>query len=334
MKPILPTVLALLCTSLFAQPVLTVADFAEVPGYQVPMYVGDHYGPGPATTTFNLDRSTAVLGTPADAYNVTPQATPYAGSFPGANYASRGLTDTTSFTYGLLNETGLYQYGNYSPTSHLILNNPELLIRLPMAFGDEWTDTWSGAGFNQGQNYSRSGTTTGTYNGVGTVQTPFGVFNNVARVQVDQTYFDVVGELIFAYASTNVYYFIQGFNRAIFTSSLLWVDIGFTGQQELVQQFSTFADPGAVGIAEVADPFGLSVFPNPADAQVELTFATAPTSTMDVELLDAAGRVLQQHRLAPAVTRFTLHVADLRAGTYLVRVTDGEAQRVLPLMVQ
>lgn len=334
MKPILSAALFLLCSSVIAQPVLTLVDLAEVPGYQVPLYVGTYYGPGPATTTFNLNRSTAVLGAPADAFNVTPQATPYAGSFPGANYASRGLTDTTTFTYGLLNETGLYQYGNYSPTSHVILNNPELLLRLPMNYGDTWSDTWSGAGVNQGQNYSRSGTTTGTYNGVGTVQTPFGTFTNVARVQVEQNYFDVVDELLINYTSLNVYYFIQGFNRAIFTSSRLWVDIGFTGQQELLQQFSTFADPGAVGIAEVADPFGLSVFPNPADAQVELTFATAPTRTMEVDLLDAAGRILQQHRLAPAATRSTLHVADLRAGTYLVRLSDGEAQRVLPLMVQ
>lgn len=334
MKPILSAVLLLLCTSLLAQPVFTAADFAEVPGYQVPLYVGDYYAPGPANTTFNLNRSNSVLGAAAEAFNVTPQSTPYAGSFPGANYASRGLIDTTSFTYGLLNETGLYQYGNYSPTSHLILNNPELLLRLPMDFGDSWSDTWSGAGVNQGQSYSRSGTTTGTYNGVGTVQTPFGTFTNVARVQVEQNYFDVVDELLINYTSLNVYYFIQGFNRAIFTSSRLWVDIGFTGQQELLQQFSTFADPGAVGIAEVADPFGLSVFPNPADDQVELTFATAPTRTMDVDLLDAAGRILQQHRLAPAAIRHTLHVADLSAGTYLVRVTDGEAQRVLPLMVQ
>ncbi|MEZ4755868.1 MAG: T9SS type A sorting domain-containing protein [Flavobacteriales bacterium] len=334
MKPFLYTVLGLFQAPLFAQPIFTAADFAEVPGYQVPLYVGNYYAPGPANSTFNLNRSNAVLGTPADGYNVPPGTTPYAGSFPGANYASRGLTDTTSFTYGLLNETGLYQYGNYSPTSHVILNNPELLLRLPMAYGDTWSDTWSGAGVNQGQNYSRSGTTTGTYNGVGTVQTPFGTYTDVARVQVEQNYFDVVDELLINYTSLNVYYFIQGFNRAIFTSSRLWVDIGFTGQEELLQQFATFADPGAVGIVEAADPFGLTVFPNPADAQVELTFATAPTVTMEVELLDAAGRVLQQHRLAPAATRHTLYVADLCTGTYLVRITDGEAQRVLPLMVQ
>jgi hypothetical protein len=333
MKPILPTVLALLCSSLFAQPVLTVADFAEVPGYQVPLYVGNYYGPGPATTTFNLDRSTAVLGTPADAYNVTPQATPYAGSFPGANFATRGLTDTTSFSYGLLSETGLYQYGNYSPTSHVILNNPELLIRLPMALGDEWTDTWSGAGFNQGQNYSRSGTTTGTYNGVGTVQTPFGVFTNVARVQVDQTYFDVVGELIFAYTSTNVYYFIQGFNRAIFTSSRLWVDIGFTGQQELVQEFSTFADPGVVGVQEVSPALGFTVFPNPADAQVQVELADVPAAALQVELLDATGRTISTQRTS--AWRTTIDLAQVPAGGYLIRVTDGNAlQRVVPLMVQ
>jgi hypothetical protein len=327
------TAMALLGTPLLAQPVLTVVDFAEVPGYQVPMYVGTYYGPGPANTTFNLNRSTAVLGAPADAFNVTPQATPYAGSFPGANYASRGLTDTTSFTYGLLNETGLYQYGNYSPTSHLILNNPELLLRLPMAFGDTWSDTWSGAGVNQGQTYSRSGTTTGTYNGVGTVQTPFGVFTNVARVQVDQTYFDVVDEVIFAYESTNVYYFIQGFNRAIFTSSRLWVDIGFTGQQELVQQFSTFADPGAVGVQEVAPELSVALFPNPADAQVQVELAVAPATALQVELLDATGRIISTQRTS--ALRTTMDVAQVPAGSYLVRVSDGNTlQRVLPLMVQ
>lgn len=333
MKPILYAVLGLFQAPLFAQPIFTVADFAEVPGYQVPVYVGNYYAPGPANTTFNLNRSNAVLGTPADGYNVPPGTTPYAGSFPGANYASRGLTDTTSFTYGLLNESGLYQYGNYSPTGHLILNNPEQLLRFPMAFGDTWSDTWSGAGVDQGQVFARSGTTTGTYNGVGTVQTPFGTFTDVARVQVEQNYFDVIDSVIIAYSSLNVYYYVQGFNRAIFTSSRLWVDIGFTGEQELLQQFATFADPGAVGIAEAADSFGLSLFPNPADAQVELAFATTPTTAIAVELLDATGRLVSTQQ--SSAVRTSINVAQLPTGSYLVRVTDGNAlQRVLPLLVQ
>lgn len=62
----------------------------------------------------------------------------------------------------------------------------------------------------------------------------------------------------------------------------------------------------------------LSLFPNPAHANVNLVGATA---LGDIQLLDASGRVLRNERTALA--RHTLSLDGLAPGTYLVRTLEG-----------
>jgi hypothetical protein len=336
MKYLVLTVVCCVSMRLSAQPVLIMEDFAEIEGIQVPVFVAQYYNPGLAIPGFTLDRSNANVGTPSNSFIVDPDGTPYAGSFPACNFASRGLTDTTVFSYGLLNPTGVYSYGRYGPEEHVILNNPELLMKLPLAYGESWSDQWSGAGIIAGLNYSRSGTTTGVYNGHGTLITPFGTFENVARIQVEQRYFDIRPDLEIAYQTTNVYYHINGFNRPLYSSSLgLW-DIG-EGFEEFLR-FSTFVDPSVVGIAENEhQDLAVRLFPNPAEDQVTVTWEARAGSSYHVELLDATGRLIRSLPPVTAVgtTSLSVPVVDLLAGAYLLRIHDGGlTRRVLPVMVQ
>ena len=321
-----------------AQPVLTVDDLQENIGVQVPLYVGNYYNPGPATNNFTLNRGNAVLGTPTGSEVVDPDATPYGSSFPQANIASRGITDTTLFNYGLLNASGLYSYGRYGPTEHVILNNPELQFRLPMSLGDTWTDQWSGAGTNGGQNFSRSGTTTGTYNGYGNVTTPFGSFQNVARIQVDQNYYDIQTGVEVNFQTTNVYYYISGFNRPIFSTSRGFVDLGLGAGLEQIISFATFADPSAVGIEEDgAQPLPVSVHPNPADDLFHVSWTGRPGAVYAIDLLDATGRMVSSSvpNLTTDLSRATVNVADLPGGVYLMRLSEaGRPVRVVPVMIR
>lgn len=323
--------------SAWAQPTLSIDDLQESIGVQVPIYVGNYYNPGPATNNFNLNRGNALLGAPSGSEVVDPDATPYGSSYPQANIASRGITDTTVFNYGLLNASGLYSYGRYGPMEHVILNNPELQFRLPMSLGDTWTDQWSGAGNNGGQNFSRSGTTTGTYNGYGNVTTPFGSFQNVARIQVDQNYYDIQTGIEVNFQTTNVYYYISGFNRPIFSTSRGFVDLGLGAGLEEIISFATFADPSAVGIDEYgAQPFPVSIHPNPAEDLFHVEWTGRSEAQYAVDLLDATGRLVTPAR-SNAITdlsRSTMDVSDLPGGVYLLRLSDaGRTLRVMPVMV-
>lgn len=64
----------------------------------------------------------------------------------------------------------------------------------------------------------------------------------------------------------------------------------------------------------------LRIFPNPLTGDV-LTIRTADNATAQVELLDAAGRVVLTTRTAGRET--VIDLGGLRAGTYVLRINDG-----------
>ncbi len=109
-----------------------------------------------------------------------------------------------------------------------------------------------------------------------------------------------------------------------------------------VEQPSTFcAGPrtevnvfvGPVGVGEQAGAEGVRVFPNPADAQLTVSFE-ATRGEVRVELMDITGRVVLDRRASAGAGRMDLDVTNLAAGEYTVRVQRGSDITVQRVMVR
>ena len=82
-------------------------------------------------------------------------------------------------------------------------------------------------------------------------------------------------------------------------------------------------DPCITGIENMAGNEGLSLFPNPASANITLSFDEAPTNDVQVEILDASGRVVLQNTFA-AEKQITLNTNTLSGGLYIARINTGK----------
>lgn len=109
----------------------------------------------------------------------------------------------------------------------------------------------------------------------------------------------------------------------------------------------TYDSPGPFGLQLVAGVVSnvnnytfakqLEVFPNPTSDQLNVRFGLAETTTIQADVFDLLGRrVITQRpgQLASGTQQFTLPTADLAAGIYHLRLTDGTAQQQVKFVVQ
>src|SRR5690606_38513623 len=134
-----------------------------------------------------------------------------------------------------------------------IYTNAEKMYQFPMTYGSSWTDSFSGTATTSGITMTRTGTTEVDYNGYGTVIMPFGTFNNVARLQISQTYNDEYMGFITTSQVNNVAYITHAQPNAVslFTTSEILMDLG--GGLEPFSEMSSIIEPGAVGILETGE---------------------------------------------------------------------------------
>jgi len=80
-------------------------------------------------------------------------------------------------------------------------------------------------------------------------------------------------------------------------------------------------DPLGIGSIDAAS-FGL--YPNPASDNVNIILGSAAAAKGSVSVLDVTGRVIITQTIAAGQTTGELNVAELAAGSYLVKVSvDG-----------
>jgi hypothetical protein len=67
-----------------------------------------------------------------------------------------------------------------------------------------------------------------------------------------------------------------------------------------------------------------AIYPNPAKDNVSIVFNAETVSKVHIALVDVAGKVLQQKQTTLSIgqTSYTTDISTLRAGNYLIRVTD------------
>jgi Secretion system C-terminal sorting domain len=318
-----------------AQPVLTAADFPSAVGAISSQAVVDHVAPVAPGNNFVMDASMVTLGAFAATQLVLPSTTPYAASFPNANRASGELTNPQAYSYSDYSNTGILFYGVGSAAYQLVYSDPEKTFQFPLSLSNTWTDAWSATGNGGGQISTRSGTTTGSYNGYGTLILPYGTFTNVARFQLDQTYSDVIpGFGSISYIARTVAFIKPGYGSSMFSSSYLLADYG--AGFDTASVYSVILDPALAAVEEHAPSIRARLYPNPASDAVTIQL-DEHTQELQVTLLDALGREVRS--FAPSAPldghMLKLDLTTTSSGFYTARLMDRTGRSaMIPFVVR
>lgn len=91
-------------------------------------------------------------------------------------------------------------------------------------------------------------------------------------------------------------------------------------------------EPVTAGLKDVGSLANISLFPNPADNEVQIAFSSkAASNEVKFYVTDLTGKRLEQHTVLANEGNNLVYIAtsNLSAGTYLIQMIDGTGQRTL-----
>jgi hypothetical protein len=271
-----------------------------------------------ANQTWNF--STMVGTTTVQTTIVAPSTTSQAASFPSSNIAYNYPTEN-SVLYFKNSGTALQFYGAFTGGINIVYSDPEDQMRFPLHYNNSYTDTWKAQYLNQGYLFYRSGTSTITYDGYGTLTTPNGVYTNVTRVHLVQNYKDSTNTMgtPFIINSSNDEYF--WYKEGIHYQLAYSYDLTSNGQGVSSSGYLL----GSVGIEDnLSENKNINVFPNPVIGDVmNISLSNIDNQELDIQMYNALGQqvILSQNIYKlEAYESIQLDVSDLKEGIYFVKV--------------
>lgn len=207
-----------------------------------------------------------------------------------------------------------------------------LELKLPLAYSDNWTDAIAGTFNIDGNPAVRSGSVTGVADATGHVHLPGGSITHVLRVRTrvnETTTFNPGIPITVTHRRTEYAYYTPFLKAPIVRvyGDTLTSSINVNQTTSGIE----WLDDAALGTSDrTADAFGLSLFPNPANTTVDLTYLTLGTARMTVEVTDVRGAVVLRKDLggrSASMQRERLDVGALQPGLYQVTLTDAQGAR-------
>lgn len=334
MSKILLVVLASLASPLLAQPVVTADEAAPFLGFSyteitASSFVNDpQTGPDVVWDYAGLEESSQR----SIAWNVIPNQQQQ-DIWPNAEFYRSG----DGAKYFSLEPEAVYLQGQQQQLSQLIYQDPELVVKFPMNFGDSWSDEWAGT---QTGNGTRVGKRQALVSGYGTLIMPWGEANDVLRV-------DLIDSLVIRISPTAEPLTLLDTVSQCFKNGYQWWLLearnstrfggGFGAPlQTLTVKYMDALSTNLAGDAP-SEQEGLLLFPNPVDDRLNVrVIRSSENSTLEV--LDATGRSVLQQRIGgtpgvEAVLEF--NVQGLAPGHYTVRSRDLAGSMInRPFVVQ
>jgi hypothetical protein len=314
-----------------AQPILTASGINFVIGETFKMNYSNYVSPGGAgaNQTWNL---AALSGTtPGLTTMVAPSSTTNGASFPNANVA--GSTPSSGSSYFKTSTTALQNYG-VSGTTLLAYSNPEDMLHFPCAYNNTFTDTWATQFQSSGYTFYRTGTTTVTADGYGTLITPTGTYSNVMRVHFVQVYQDS---------------FYSGFSQLFYYNNdeYIWYKDGVHVNIASIYNLTSSISSAYTGGTFITSTVGIDnssplisstdLFPNPASDKINVAFTLTENKNVAIQLFNAVGQVLDINKTADGIqgmNTLPIDVADLPVGIYFVHImVDGNVVATKRFMV-
>jgi len=264
----IPGYMLLLGNAAIAQPTLTATGINPVIGESYTINNGNYVSEGSSGANQTWDLSTISGSSGGLTNNVTPSSTPNGSNFPTSNLAADNTT-TGSTGYYFTSSSVLQILGAVGGSGSTVItySNYEDILHFPFNYNNSYNDQWAASFQSAGYNYYRTGNTTVTADGYGTLITPNGTYTNVMRVHFVQDYQDST------YIGTP--YIITYYN-----DEYIWYKEGVHATLAAVYTFTNsmsgtstagFYLTGTIGIDETNNYITSSnVFPNPAVDKVNI----------------------------------------------------------------
>lgn len=310
--------LMLICSVSIAQPTITATGINPVIGNSFTTQAANYVSPGSsgAGQTWNLSTMTGTTSSTATA--VTPGSTTYGSSFPNSNVA---LNYTGGGAAYYKTSSSACQFYGVVSTSNVVMSysNPEDFMHFPFSYNNTYSDPWAVQFVNGGYTFYRTGTTTVTADGYGTLTTPNGTYTNVLRIHYVQTYQDsayVGTPYIIAYSNDEYLWYKEGIHLPLATVYTLTAN----GSPTTAGTYTT----GNLGIDNPSALISSSnIYPNPATDIVNIEFTLTENQKADVRLFNAIGEQLtinQSTNGFQGENNMQLDVADLSEGVYFAQI--------------
>lgn len=318
--------LALAGTTLNAQVTLTRSDFPQLMDsmyYSLVDTTG--WDPGARGTGVTWDFSNvSKLGSGHTVRHVDPATTAQSALFSDADIA---MTSTnSSYIFYRLGTDSLNLVGERTITSQPVhYDTAAQMILFPMVLNDSIHDDLGGV-YSDGfiSSITRVGWIETVMDGEGTLITPVGTYNNVARLHVLKYYQDSswTGAANGEGVTEHYYYIESGTRTPIMISDFTAVSIN-QGAPQVVHEIMYADDFPIATEEELAGLQSVKLFPNPAEGVTTLELEAARESEMRVTLSGIDGRELKTLYEGPMVrgnNRIAIDAQGVAAGVYLVKI--------------
>lgn len=307
------TAIALTSSVIVAQPTLTATGINPVIGDAYSLKYGSSASQGSA----GANQTWTVI--PATTNTVINYVTSSVGSTPnGASFSQSNFSFNGSGSYGYYNTSAsaLANCGQTAGGVVMSYSNTEELLHFPFNMGNTYTDTWA-VNFTNGVSFARTGTTTVTYDGYGTITLATGTYSNAVRVHFQQTYSDAYSGGTINYTNDQYMWYLNGNHMPIAVTYTLTNSISGSSSATIILANI------AVSVQEYSKLFSnIITFPNPANDEINLK-ATDNIAVSTVEIMDIAGKVVYTQAVSGLTTNETIHIntSDLNNGIYFVKLT-------------
>lgn len=316
------TSLCALAIAAQAQPVLTFASNAPVPGMSYALHYSPHVPPGEtgAEQTWNL----AGLGTDSihQISLVQPGSTTNGASFPGSTVAETGAMANMYFRAAT---EGMYLVGSDADLV-IAYEDQGLYMPYPCTYQTTWTDEVSAQFTTEGFDVSRTGVINGEADGYGTLVMPYGEVENVLRIHWHEESVDETESFSFNSVYDSYLYYKVGQSYPL--AQLVTTSMTFMGQTT-TSSYAQWVEELNTGIeASAPNSSTVDLFPVPTNGTLNIGLPAHFSGAPLVTITDAAGRTVRGMRAATFTgTTGRLDVADLRPGTYQLTAIDEQGQR-------
>ncbi len=249
---------------------------------------------------------------------VNPSTTAAYLSFPSANIAT---TSTQGDGYMNITANAMQYYGVAFSGIIMSYDDPEDLIHFPFSYNNTYTDTWSTVFTNGGYTFYRSGTTTVTADGYGTLITPTGTYQNVLRVHSVQVYQDstfLAGPFILNYSSDQYSWYANGIHPQI-------ANLFYSSSATISQTGGSYLE-SFTGISEPKQTISsLNVSPNPSVDNIQIDFTLSENMNVDVVVFNLLGEKMMSVPCDNSISQsVSVRINDLADGIYFAKIVSDE----------
>lgn len=296
-----------------AQPVLTAANTNPVIGDNYTMAFNSNVPFTPATPGANQTWNYSTLTTTS---NIGVTASSAAGSIiPTASLKVEYVGGTTNF-YSTTS-TEQVQLGIQAPSISMIYSNPEKMLQFPFQMGSSFSDDWKTT-FVSGMPFIRTGTTTVSAIGYGTLILPSGTFTDVLLVSFQQDYSDSTSGTEFGtYLNEAQFFYKPGYHQPILSLSNLTTNtIG--GSSTNPSYFYMSTGPSSLKDENLNN--NISIYPNPTKDKITVSFVdNQQYNNVRFNLIDITGKILSI-KVTQTQNAYTIEPSKLPSGTYRLAV--------------